>query len=95
MRADAQRNRRLLLDAACALFIEFGLQVSLAAVSRRAGVSIATLYRHFPDRKALVTAVAADVMARTRVEARTALARISRRWGDAVIASGRPRSPCR
>ncbi len=74
MRADAQRNRRSLLDAACALFVESGIQVSLAAVARRAGVSIATLYRNFPHRRALVTAVAADVMARTRVEARAALA---------------------
>ena len=37
-------------------------------------MSIATLYRHFPDRRSLVTAVAADVMARTRAEARAALA---------------------
>jgi len=73
MRADAKRNRDLLLDAACALFIEAGIQVSLSAVARRAGVSIATLYRHFPDRRSLVTAVAADVMARTRAEARAAL----------------------
>ena len=74
MRADAQRNRRLLLDAARDVFTEVGLQASLAAVARRAGVSIATLYRHFPDRRALVTAVAADVLTRTGAEARAALA---------------------
>ncbi|HMG43151.1 MAG TPA: helix-turn-helix domain-containing protein [Acidimicrobiales bacterium] len=74
MRADAQRNRRLILEAACGLFIEFGVQASLEAVARRAGVGIATLYRHFPHRRALVTAVAADVMARTGDEARAALA---------------------
>ena len=74
MRADAQRSRRLLLDAACVLFVEAGIEVALEAVARRAGVGIATLYRHFPDRLALVEAVAIDVMARTEDEARAALA---------------------
>jgi len=74
MRADAKRNRRLIVDAARGLFIEFGVHASLEAVARRAGVGIATLYRHFPHRSALVTAVAADVMARTGDEARAALA---------------------
>ena len=74
MRADAQRSRRLLLDAACVLFVDAGIEVALEAVARRAGVGIATLYRHFPDRLALVEAVAIDVMARTGDEARAALA---------------------
>ena len=72
MRADAQRSRRRLLDAACALLIEVGPEVSLEAIARRAGVGIATLYRHFPRRAALVTAVAVDVMARTYAEATAA-----------------------
>jgi AcrR family transcriptional regulator len=74
MRADAQRKRRLLLDAACQIFIEAGTDARLTTIARRAGVAIATLYRHFPDRGALVTAVAVDVMARTDHEARAALA---------------------
>jgi AcrR family transcriptional regulator len=74
MRADAQRSRRLLLDAACGLFVEVGIRVPLEMVARRAGVGIATLYRHFPHRAALVEAVAVDVMSRTGVEARAALA---------------------
>jgi AcrR family transcriptional regulator len=74
VRADAQRSRRLLLDAACALFVESGVDASLEAIARRAGVGIATLYRHFPERSALVTAVAVDVMARTHAEAEAALA---------------------
>ena len=69
MRADAQKSRRLLLDAACALLIEVGPDASLEAIARRAGVGIATLYRHFPQRSALVRAVAVDVMARTYAEA--------------------------
>jgi AcrR family transcriptional regulator len=74
MRADAQRNRRLLLDAACHVFIESGTDAALGKIALRAGIGIATLYRHFPDRRALVTAVAVDVMARTGDEARAALA---------------------
>jgi AcrR family transcriptional regulator len=74
MRSDAQRSRRGLLDAARALFVEVGIEVPLEAIARRAGVGIATLYRHFPNRRALVTAVAVDVLERTEVEARAAIA---------------------
>ena len=45
------------------LFVEAGIEVALEAVACRAGVGIATLYRHFPDRRALVEAVAIDAMA--------------------------------
>jgi AcrR family transcriptional regulator len=51
-RADSTRNRQLLIDAAKAGFSEVGLNVS-----RRAGVGIGTLYRHFPSREAVVEAV--------------------------------------
>ena len=54
MRADARRNRERLLDAAVELFAERGEDVSLNAVAQRAGVGIGTLYRHFPDRDALI-----------------------------------------
>jgi AcrR family transcriptional regulator len=73
MRADARRNRRLLLDAACRVLIEVGMEAPLELIARRAGVGIATLYRHFPQRDALVRAVAVDVMSRTLAEARAAL----------------------
>jgi len=56
-RADSARNRQLLIDAAKAGFAEFGLNVSLEEVARRAGVGIGTLYRHFPSREAVVEAV--------------------------------------
>ncbi|MCU1367638.1 MAG: transcriptional regulator TetR family [Ilumatobacteraceae bacterium] len=55
MRADARRNRELLLAAAVELF-NAGDDVSLEAVARRAGVGIGTLYRHFPTRDDLVEA---------------------------------------
>src|SRR5436305_2274253 len=56
MRADAQRNRDALLEAAAAAFTEHGPEASLEEVARRAGVGIGTLYRHFPTREALVEA---------------------------------------
>jgi AcrR family transcriptional regulator len=54
MRADARRNRERLLEVAVELFAERGDDVSLNAVAQRAGVGIGTLYRHFPDRDALI-----------------------------------------
>lgn len=57
LRADARANREQLLCAARDVFGEQGLDASIAEVARRADVGIGTLYRHFPDRDALVTAV--------------------------------------
>src|SRR5450755_2869394 len=56
LRADAQRNRDAILEAAAAAFAEHGTAASLEDVARRAGVGIGTLYRHFPSRDALVEA---------------------------------------
>ncbi|MEU9576999.1 TetR/AcrR family transcriptional regulator [Streptomyces chilikensis] len=54
MRADARRNRERVLVAARAVFAEHGIDAPMATVARRAGVGVATLYRHFPTRDALV-----------------------------------------
>jgi AcrR family transcriptional regulator len=54
MRADAQRNRALLLDAARSTFAERGTEASLEEIAKRAGVGIGTLYRHFPTRGDLI-----------------------------------------
>ena len=62
-RADAARNDRLLVAAARALFDERGPDVPLDEVARRAGVGNATLYRHYPTRGDLLTAVYADEIA--------------------------------
>lgn len=56
-RADSVRNRERVLEAAKAVFAEGGPAASLEKVARRAGVGIATLYRHFPTRQALFEAV--------------------------------------
>lgn len=53
-RSDQQRNRRALVEAACALFAERGLEVPLDLIAKRAGLGNATLYRHFPHRRALI-----------------------------------------
>jgi AcrR family transcriptional regulator len=56
LRADAQRNRDLILAAAEEVFLERGAGASLDDVARRAGVGIGTLYRRFPTREALLAA---------------------------------------
>ncbi|RBQ16218.1 TetR/AcrR family transcriptional regulator [Spongiactinospora rosea] len=62
LRADARRNRDLIVTAAQHLFLEQGVDVPLDEVARRAGVGIGTLYRRFPDRDALLRAVAEDTL---------------------------------
>ena len=56
-RADAQRNRERVLEAAKAVFSVGRAEASLEAVARQAGVGIGTLYRHFPTREDLFEAV--------------------------------------
>jgi AcrR family transcriptional regulator len=74
MRADAQRNRQLLVSAAHEAFVATGPNAPLEDVARRAGVGIGTLYRHFPERTLLLRAVAVDVSRRTAAEAAAAIA---------------------
>src|SRR3954447_22101184 len=57
LRADAERNRRRILDAARELFAEKGLGVGLDEIAHRAGVGVATAYRRFPDKDQLVEAL--------------------------------------
>ncbi len=56
-RADAQRNYDKVVAAAREAFTETGASTSLEEIARRAGVGIGTLYRHFPNRQALLEAV--------------------------------------
>jgi AcrR family transcriptional regulator len=64
LRADAQRNRERLLDAAVRAFSQDGPEVTLDAIATDAGVGIGTLYRHFPTREALVEAAYRNELAR-------------------------------
>ncbi len=72
MRADARRNLEQLLAAARDLVAEKGAGVALDEVAHRAGVGIATLYRRFPDRTALLRGVVLDALEQTRVAAERA-----------------------
>jgi AcrR family transcriptional regulator len=59
-RADAERNRDKILTAARSAFADPEAEVSMAEVSRRAGVGMATLYRNFPGRRELLEALYTD-----------------------------------
>ncbi|HYB26524.1 MAG TPA: helix-turn-helix domain-containing protein [Solirubrobacteraceae bacterium] len=56
-RADARRNYEKVLAAARGAFAEGGESTALEEIARRAGVGIGTLYRHFPNRQALLEAL--------------------------------------
>ena len=56
-RSDGERNRANLIAAAKRAFAERGAAASLEGIAREAEVSIASLYRHFPTRDALIEAV--------------------------------------
>jgi AcrR family transcriptional regulator len=67
MRADARRNQEAILAVAREAFTDEGPHVPLDEIAKRAGVSPATLFRHFAGRDELVTAVAVERFA-TAVE---------------------------
>jgi AcrR family transcriptional regulator len=56
-RTDAQRNRERILDVAKEAFTRHGTDTSLDDIAKDAGVGPGTLYRHFPNRNALIEAV--------------------------------------
>jgi AcrR family transcriptional regulator len=66
MRADARRNQERLLVAARDVIADRGAGVPLEDLAERAGVGIATLYRRFPDRAALLRAVVIDALTQTQ-----------------------------
>lgn len=57
LRADAQRNLERVLDAATELFAKRGCDVSVDEIAHRAGVGHATVFRRFPTKGALISAV--------------------------------------
>ncbi|MEU5594526.1 helix-turn-helix domain-containing protein [Streptomyces sp. NPDC020298] len=84
-RADALRNRERIVAAAREMFVEYGPDVPLDEIARRAGVGNATVYRNFPDRDALVREVVCFVIDRMARAAEEALAET----GDAFEALAR------
>lgn len=73
LRADARRNREQVLAVAHTMMAEDGVDVSLRSVARRSGVGIGTLYRHFPTRETLISAVLGDRIHRLAVFAEESL----------------------
>lgn len=63
LRADAERNRAAIVEAAREVFAEQGLDAPLDEIAKLAGTGNATLYRRFPTRGDLVAAVFAERMA--------------------------------
>lgn len=57
LRADAERNRERLIQAAAAAFAEHGLEVTVAEITHDAGVGKGTFFRNFPTKESLVMAV--------------------------------------
>src|SRR3954451_21088828 len=84
LRADARRNRDQILAAAKIVFAEHGPDVAMEEIARRAGVGIGTLYRRFPDRDALIRAVAQENFGAVLDEARAAAAEEPTAW-DALV----------
>jgi AcrR family transcriptional regulator len=74
LRADAARNRDLILDSARRVFAEHGLDVAMGTIAKQAGVGAATLYRRFPRRDDLVSECMADRMAAYVAASEAALA---------------------
>ena len=64
LRADARRNRERILAAARACFAEQGGEAQMDDIARRAKLGVGTLYRHFPDKAALIESLKAERLAR-------------------------------
>jgi AcrR family transcriptional regulator len=86
LRADARRNREKVVAAAAAAFAESGLDAQVEDIARRAGVGVGTLYRHFPTKDALVSALAEQHFARIADTVEAALTEPGDAW-DAFAAA--------
>jgi AcrR family transcriptional regulator len=63
MRADAQRNRARILEAAEVVFASQGIDAPVDAIAEKAGVGVGTLYRHFPTKEQLCEAIVLERLA--------------------------------
>ena len=73
LRADAQRNRRRLIEAATELFSERGLEVGVADIAARAEVGRGTLFRNFPSKEHLIAAIVVERLTELISRGRAAL----------------------
>lgn len=70
LRADAQRNRAHILQAAEVLFAAEGIEAPVDAIAEKAGVGVGTLYRHFPTKEKLCEAILLERLAMLALDAR-------------------------
>ncbi|HEY4427808.1 MAG TPA: helix-turn-helix domain-containing protein [Solirubrobacteraceae bacterium] len=93
LRADARRNRERIMSSGRELFARDGPEAQMDEIAARAGVGIGTVYRHFPTKEALLTAMVRDrfqefaeiaTLAEESVDAREALQTVMLRSAEAV-----------
>jgi AcrR family transcriptional regulator len=70
LRADAQRNRARILEAAEVLFAAEGIEAGVDSIAEKAGVGVGTLYRHFPTKERLCQAVLLERLSHLAIDAR-------------------------
>ncbi len=83
-RADAERNRRRLIDAATEMFCERGLDVGVGEIAQQAGVGRGTLFRNVPTKEHLIAAIVVERINESISRGRAALDSDSP--GDALFA---------
>jgi AcrR family transcriptional regulator len=72
-RRDALRNQQLVLDAARDVLSEHGTDATMELIAARAGVGVGTVYRHFPNKEALIDALVTGIFEELIAAATTAL----------------------
>jgi AcrR family transcriptional regulator len=77
LRADARRNRERIMSAGRELFAREGPHAQMDDIAAHAGVGIGTVYRHFPTKEALLTA-----MVRERFQEFAAIAKVAEEIAD-------------
>jgi AcrR family transcriptional regulator len=77
LRADARRNRERIMAAAGELFARHGREAQMEDIAAHCGLGIGTLYRHFPSKQALLTAMVGE-----RFKGMADLARAAERIAD-------------
>jgi AcrR family transcriptional regulator len=71
LRADAQRNRARILEAAEVVFAAEGIEVPVDTIADKAGVGVGTLYRHFPTKEKLCEAILLERLSGLAADARS------------------------
>ncbi|KZM72649.1 TetR/AcrR family transcriptional regulator [Nocardia terpenica] len=82
MRADAMRNRERIRTSAVRLFAEHGPDVQMCEIAQAAGLGVGTLYRHFPDRRALALDIGAGALHNLMDFAESARERENTAWDE-------------